>query len=101
MGTVFQIPWTFLEEENWMEELRERGYKTAAMALTDDSYPIDDPELRAIDKLAIVMGSEGDGLRDETVAACDYTVKIPMFHDVDSLNVAAASAVVFWELRPR
>lgn len=101
MGTVFQIPWTFLEEENWMEELRERGYKTAAMALTDDSYPIDAPELRAIDKLAIVMGSEGDGLRDETVAACDYTVKIPMFHDVDSLNVAAASAVVFWELRPR
>ena len=83
MGTVFQIPWTFLEKENWMEELRERGYKTAAMALTDDSYPIDAPELRAIDKLAIVMGSEGDGLRDETVAACDYAVKIPMFHNVD------------------
>ncbi|EJK68071.1 hypothetical protein THAOC_10791 [Thalassiosira oceanica] len=75
-----------------MEGLRARGFKTTAMALADDSYPIDAPELREIDKLAIVLGSEGDGLRDETVAACDYTVKIPMFHDVDSLNVAAASA---------
>lgn len=101
MGTVFQIPWTFLRGENWVEELRSRGYKTTAMALTDESYPIDAPELREIDKLAIIMGSEGDGLRDDTVAACDYTVKIPMFHDVDSLNVAAASAVVFWELRSR
>lgn len=101
MGTVFQIPWAHLEGEGWMEGLRARGYKTAAMALKDDSYPIDAPELREIDKLAIVLGSEGDGLRDETLAACDYTVKIPMFHDVDSLNVAAASAVVFWELRPR
>ena len=101
MGTVFQIPWAFLGGDNWMEELRSSGYKTTAMALTDDSYPIDAPELRDIDKLAIVMGSEGDGLRDETVANCDYTVKIPMFANVDSLNVAAASAVVFWELRPR
>ena len=101
MGTVFQIPWAHLGGGDWMEELRARGYKTTAMALADDSYPIDAPELREIDKLAIVLGSEGDGLRDETVAACDYTVKIPMFHDVDSLNVAAASAVVFWELRTR
>ena len=101
MGTVFLIPWAHLGGGDWMEELRTLGYKTTAMALADDSYPIDAPELREIDKLAIVLGSEGDGLRDETVAACDYTVKIPMFHDVDSLNVAAASAVVFWELRTR
>ena len=100
MGTVFQIPWTYLGE-NWMEELHALGYKTTAMALRDDSYAIDAPELRDIDKLAILLGSEGDGLLDETIAACDYTVKIPMYHGVDSLNVAAASAVAFWELRAR
>ena len=100
MGTVFQIPWTYLEE-GWTEKLRAMGYKTAAMALRDDSYSIVAPELRAEEKLAVVLGSEGDGLADGTIAACDYTVKIPMFHGVDSLNVAAASAVAFWELRPR
>ena len=100
MGTGFQIPWTYLEE-GWTEKLRAMGYKTAAMALRDDSYSIDAPELRAEEKLAVVLGSEGDGLADGTIAACEYTVKIPMFHGVDSLNVAAASAVAFWELRPR
>ena len=100
MGTVFQIPWTYLSE-NWTEQLREHGYKTCAMALRDDSYAIDAPELRAVEKLAVVLGSEGDGLTDGTIADCDYTVKIPMYHGVDSLNVAAASAVAFWELRPR
>ena len=100
MGTVFQIPWTYLED-GWTEKLRALGFKTAAMALRDDSYSIDAPQLRAEEKLAVVLGSEGDGLADGTIAACDYTVKIPMFHGVDSLNVAAASAVAFWELRPR
>ena len=97
MGTVFQIPWTYLGED-WMAEL---GFKTAAMALREDSYAIDAPELREIQKLAVVLGSEGDGLDQQTIDACDYTVKIPMYHDVDSLNVAAASAVAFWELRAR
>jgi len=101
MGAVFQIPWAHLGGGDWIEELKARGYRTAAMALADDSLPVDAPELREVDRLAVVLGTEGDGLRDETVAACDYTVKIPMFHNVDSLNVAAASAVVFWELRPR
>lgn len=100
MGTVFQIPWTYLGDD-WMGQLRDLGYKTTAMALRDDSYSIDAPELRAIDKLAIVLGSEGPGLLGETIAACDYTVKIPMYHGVSSLNVAAASAVAFWELRSR
>lgn len=100
MGAVFQIPWTYLGE-NWMGQLHDLGYKTTAMALRDDSYSIDAPELREIDKLAIVLGHEGDGLLGETIAACDYTVKIPMYHGVDSLNVAAASAVAFWELRSR
>ena len=100
MGTVFQIPWTYLSE-NWMDQLHDLGYRTTAMALRDDSYSIDAPELREIDRLAIVLGSEGDGLKKETIAKCDYTVKIPMYHDVDSLNVAAASAVAFWELRAR
>ena len=84
-----------------MEQLRELGFKTAAMALKDDSYSIDAPELRAAEKLAVVLGSEGDGLAEDTIARCDYTVKIPMYHGVDSLNVAAASAVAFWELRSR
>lgn len=107
MGTVFQIPWTFIGSEttDWphpgMDRLREMGFKTVSMALRDDSYSIDDPRLRQEDKLAILMGSEGDGLTDDTLASCDFTVKIPMYHGVDSLNVAAASAVAFWELRAR
>ena len=100
MGTVFQVPWTYLEE-NWIETLKGMGFKTCAMALKDDSYSVDDPALREVEKLAIVLGTEGDGLAAKTIADCDYTVKIPMYHGVDSLNVAAASAVAFWELRPR
>ena len=100
MGTVFQVPWTYLDE-NWIEQLKSLGFKTCAMALRDDSYSVDDPALRQVEKLAIVLGTEGDGLADSTIAGCDYTVKIPMYHGVDSLNVAAASAVAFWELRPR
>lgn len=101
MGTVFQIPWAYLPSwpDESMEMLEKLGFKTAAMALCDDSVSIDDENLMAEDKLAIVMGSEGDGLTEHTIAACDYTVKIPMYHDVDSLNVAAASAVAFWQLR--
>ena len=98
MGTVFQIPWTFLNEEKGVSELKELGFKTAAMALTDDSLSIDNEELLAEEKLAIVLGTEGDGLAKETIADCDYTVKIPMSHGVDSLNVAAASAVAFWQM---
>ena len=107
MGTVFQIPWTFIGEETtqWphpgMERLQAMGFKTAAMALRDDSVSIDDPQLMQEEKLAIVLGSEGDGLVDRTIADCDYTVKIPMSHGVDSLNVAAASAVAFWQLGRR
>ena len=100
MGTVFQVPWTYMEE-NWIENLRSHGFKTAAMALSDDSVSIDDPILRQVDKLAVVLGTEGDGLAAVTIEDCDYTVKIPMYHGVDSLNVAAASAVAFWELRAR
>ena len=105
MGTVFQIPWTFIGSEmaDWpgpgMERLRQLGFKTAAMALRSDSISIDDPVLLAEEKLAIVLGSEGDGLTNDTIADCDYTVLIPMYHGVDSLNVAAASAVAFWQLR--
>ena len=103
MGTVFQIPWTFVDKElSWPEEgmqiLRDLGYKTAAMALSDDSVSIDDEELLQEEKLAIVLGTEGDGLARQTISDCDYTVKIPMSHGVDSLNVAAASAVAFWQL---
>ena len=100
MGTVFQVPWTYMDE-NWIDTLREQGFKTAAMALRDDSYSIDDPQLRQVERLAVVLGTEGDGLADGTITNCDYTVKIPMYHGVDSLNVAAASAVAFWELRAR
>lgn len=100
MGTVFQVPWTYLDE-SWIGTLKSMGFKTCAMALKDDSYSVDDPALRAVEKLAIVLGTEGDGLAANTIANCDYTVKIPMYHGVDSLNVAAASAVAFWELRPR
>ncbi len=101
MGTVFQIPWTFTPPwpEDGMAKLKELGFRTAAMALSDNSVSIDDPELMQEEKLAILMGSEGDGLTEGTIAACDYTVKIPMYHGVDSLNVAAASAVAFWQLR--
>lgn len=97
MGTVFQVPWAFLEPE-WVDFLHAQGFRTAAMALTDDSVSIDHPALAAEEKLAIVLGTEGDGLAKSTIAACDYTVKIPMSHGVDSLNVAAASAVAFWQL---
>lgn len=100
MGTVFQIPWTYADE-NWISELRREGFKLAAMALDDDSVPIDSRELQLSKRLAVVLGTEGDGLAESTVADCDYTVRIPMSHGVDSLNVAAASAVAFWELRRR
>ena len=100
MGTVFQVPWAFTGED-WQEKLNALGFRTAAMALRDDSYSIDDPALREVEKLAVVLGTEGDGLAPATVSGCDHTVKIPMYHGVDSLNVAAASAVAFWELRPR
>ena len=100
MGTVFQVPWTYMDE-NWIDTLREMGFKTAAMALRTDSVTIDDPALAAEKKLAIVLGTEGDGLADSTIANCDYTVLIPMSHGVDSLNVAAASAVAFWQLGNR
>lgn len=95
MGTVFQVPWTFVEN---VEDLHKLGFKTAAMALSEDSVSIDNPQLMAEDKLAIVLGTEGDGLADTTIEDCDYTVCIPMSHGVDSLNVAAASAVAFWQL---
>ena len=104
MGTVFQVPWAQLGEtaadwpEKGMEQLHALGFKTAAMALSDRSVSIDDEQLAAEPKLAIVLGTEGDGLARSTIAACDYTVKIPMSHGVDSLNVAAASAVAFWQL---
>ena len=99
MGSVFLVSWTWIDHID--TQLHAEGFTTAAMALTDDSVSIDDPALRAEEKLAIILGTEGDGLSDHTIAACDYTVKIPMSHGVDSLNVAAASAVAFWELRAR
>lgn len=104
MGTVFQIPWTYIGEEmsDWphpgIDQLRRMGFKSAAMALSDDSISIDDPILLAQEKLAVVLGTEGDGLGQTTIADCDYTVRIPMSHGVDSLNVASASAVAFWQL---
>ena len=108
MGTVFQIPWTILREEEagkWPEEgmalLGRLGYRTAAMALRSESADIDDERLRREKKLAVILGTEGDGLMDGTIERCDYTIKIPMAHGVDSLNVAAASAVAFWELGRR
>lgn len=107
MGTVFQVPWTRIgaEPKDWpgsgLEQLRRLGFQTAAMALRDDAIAIDDPILAQADRLAIVLGTEGDGLAAETVARCDYVSKIPMAYGVDSLNVAAASAVAFWQLRAR
>lgn len=107
MGTVFQVPWAYFEgpdmtwPEGGVDYLHKKGFKTIAMALSDDSISIDDPVLKQEEKLAIVMGTEGDGLTANTIATCDYTVRIPMYAGVDSLNVAAASAVAFWELRDR
>ena len=107
MGTVFQIPWTRIgnTHTDWpypgMDRLKALGFKTAAMALSDNSVSIDNPALGSEEKLAIILGTEGDGLSLRTIADCDYTVRIPMAHQVDSLNVAAASAVAFWELRHR
>lgn len=107
MGAVFQVPWTRIGSvpEDWpiagISRLHTLGFQTAAMALSDCSVSIEDPTLAKADKLAIVLGTEGDGLSPQTIAACDYTVRIPMTHEVDSLNVAAASAVAFWELRAR
>ena len=97
MGTVFQVPWTFVGSD-WQSRLRALGFKTAAMALREDSLRISEPRLRALPRLAIVLGTEGDGLAPETISGCDYTVRIPMAHGVDSLNVAAASAVAFYQL---
>lgn len=107
MGTVFQVPWTRIGEtnEDWpergLERLRSLGFKSAAMALSDDSVSIDDERLNKEEKLCIIFGTEGDGLAKETIARCDYTVRIPMAHGVDSLNVASAAAVAFWQLRMR
>lgn len=102
MGTVFQIPWAYFEDEDWQERgpsiLGSLGFATAAMALREDSVSIDDPRLLSEERLAVVLGAEGDGLTDRTIDRCDYTVRIPMSHGVDSLNVAAASAVAFWQL---
>lgn len=104
MGTVFQIPWTWIDGA-WptpgLSQLKELGFQTAALALDHRSVSIEEPALARADKLALLLGSEGDGLSPETIAGCDYTVRIPMFHQVDSLNVAAAAAVAFWQLRPR
>lgn len=106
MGTVFQIPWTYFDKkaswpEDGMKAIQNLGFKTVAMALREDSYSIDDPKLLAEEKLAVILGTEGDGLASQTIVDCDYTVMIPMSHGVDSLNVAAASAVAFWELGRR
>ena len=104
MGTVFQIPWTWIDGA-WpipgLSRLKKLGFQTAALALDHRSVSIEEPALARADKLALLLGSEGDGLSPETIAGCDYTVRIPMFHQVDSLNVAAAAAVAFWQLRPR
>lgn len=97
MGTVFQIEWTFMKDDS-LDEIKALGFKTVAMALKDNTLSIDDPRLTQEDKLAIIMGTEGDGLSDQTISDCDFTVKIPMYHGVDSLNVAAASAVAFYQL---
>lgn len=101
MANVFLVPWTWLPSSDFPSLLHQYGFLTAAMALSDDSISLDDPVLKTIDRLALVMGTEGDGLPHATIEACDYTVRIPMANGVDSLNVAAASAVAFWELRKR
>ncbi|MBR5687522.1 MAG: RNA methyltransferase [Prevotella sp.] len=97
MGSVFLVPWTWLEDG--YPSLKALGFKTAAMALSDDSIRLDDPRLKSVERLALIMGTEGDGLPKETISGADYVVRIPMAHGVDSLNVAAAAAVAFWELR--
>ena len=99
MGTVFQVPWTWIDCPQ--QQLNALGFQTAAMALTDQSIPLDAPCLKQIERLALIMGTEGDGLPEQTIAAADHVVRIPMQHGVDSLNVAAAAAVAFWELRQR
>ena len=96
MGTIFLVPWTWLDDYSTLHNL---GFKTAAMALTDQSISLDDPILKQQDKLAVIMGTEGDGLPQKTIEDADFSVRIPMYHHVDSLNVAAAAAVTFWELR--
>ena len=103
MGTVFQIPWTKLEsgDENYVNRLKRLGFSTVAMALRENSVRLDDPALMREERLALFLGSEGEGLQEGTICACDYTVKIPMSHGVDSLNVAAAGAVAFWQLGRR
>jgi tRNA G18 (ribose-2'-O)-methylase SpoU len=97
MGTVFQIDWTFLPDDS-LDIIKELGFRTVAMALKDNSVSVNDPVLMNEKKLSVIMGTEGDGLSDETISECDYTVKIPMYNGVDSLNVAAASAVAFYQL---
>lgn len=112
MGTVFQIPWTYFDKkecstqienssENYISILHKLGFTTTAMALKENSTSVDNPVFQTCDKLAVILGTEGDGLCEETITACDYTIMIPMAHGVDSLNVAAASAVAFWELGKR
>jgi tRNA G18 (ribose-2'-O)-methylase SpoU len=106
MGSVFLVPWTWLPKDSetggsYTQQLEEMGFQTAAMALTDDSIALDAPVLKTIEKLAIIMGTEGDGLPHSTIQKANYVVRIPMSHHVDSLNVAAAAAVAFWELRTR
>lgn len=98
MGTVFQIPWAFLPDGNTAGEIHKLGFKAAAMALRRDSVDIHDEKLKKEEKLAVILGTEGEGLKNETLSECDHIIKIPMTHGVDSLNVAAASAVAFWEL---
>lgn len=101
MGTVFQVPWTYFSEDDYLAELKRYGFRTAAMALRHDTVNIDDERLHGEKQLAVILGTEGEGLRESTIESCDYTIKIPMAHGVDSLNVAAASAVAFWELSKR
>ncbi len=103
MGTIFQIPWAYIPNNYpvFTDYLKEFGFKSAAMALRDNSLSIDDPALKSEERLAVILGTEGDGLGQNVIDSADYTVRIPMFHSVDSLNVAAASAVAFWELRNR
>ncbi|MDE6781856.1 MAG: RNA methyltransferase [Ruminococcus sp.] len=98
MGTVFRMPWTYFEDDNYISKLKEYGFTTVAMALHDNTLDIDSPVLKCLEKTAVILGNEGEGLKQSTIESCDYTVKIPMADGVDSLNVAAASAVAFWEL---
>lgn len=101
MGTVFQIPWTFADTDTYIKELKELGFTTVAMALREDSFSVDDERLKKCEKLAVILGNEGDGMLQDSIDECDYTVMIPMSNGVDSLNVAAASSVAFWELSKR